>query len=200
VASLQRAVARGDDDDVAVRVGQALGLDVPGLVEVALHEALPATERGDRLTGRRLEQLGDLLHRAGDLQPATTAAERGLDRNGETVLGGERDNLVGTGDRVGRARHLGGAHLLRDVAGLDLVAQRLDGRGRGTDPDQPGVDDGLRERGVLGEEAVAGMDSVGAGALCDAEDLLDVEVRVRRGRPVEGERLVGQLRVQRCRV
>ena len=61
VAALQRAVAGRDDDDVAVAVGEALGLDVPRLVEVALDEALAAAERGDRLADRRLEQLGDLL-------------------------------------------------------------------------------------------------------------------------------------------
>ena len=65
VAALQRAVAGGDDDDVAVLVGQALGLDVPRLVEVLLDEALAAAERRDRLADRRLEELGDLLERRG---------------------------------------------------------------------------------------------------------------------------------------
>ena len=45
VAALQRAVAGGDDHDVAVLVGQALGLDVARLVEELLHEALAAAER-----------------------------------------------------------------------------------------------------------------------------------------------------------
>ena len=44
VAALQRAVAGGDDDDVAVLVGQALGLDVARLVEELLDEALAAAE------------------------------------------------------------------------------------------------------------------------------------------------------------
>ena len=52
VAALKRAVAGRHHDHVAVLVGQALGLDVPGLVEIALHEALPATERGDGLADR----------------------------------------------------------------------------------------------------------------------------------------------------
>ena len=45
VAALQRAVAGGDDDDVAVLVGEALGLDVARLVEELLDEALAAAER-----------------------------------------------------------------------------------------------------------------------------------------------------------
>jgi hypothetical protein len=52
VAALQGAVAGGDDDDVAVRIREALGLDVAGLVEVLLHEALAATERRDGLAHR----------------------------------------------------------------------------------------------------------------------------------------------------
>ena len=65
VAALERAVAGGDDHDVAVLVGQALGLDVARLVEVLLDEALAAAERRDGLADRRLVELGDLLHRRG---------------------------------------------------------------------------------------------------------------------------------------
>ncbi len=49
--------------DVAVLVGEALGLHVPRLVEVLLDEALAPTERRDRFTRRRLELRGDLLAR-----------------------------------------------------------------------------------------------------------------------------------------
>ena len=45
VPALQRAVPGGDHHDVAVGVGQALGLDVPRAVQVALDEALAAAER-----------------------------------------------------------------------------------------------------------------------------------------------------------
>src|SRR5690606_1794625 len=46
----------------------------------------------------------------------------------------------------------------------------------GTDPDEPGVDDGAGEVGVLGEEPVSGVDGVGAGALGRVEDRVDVEI------------------------
>ena len=95
VAALQRAVAGGDDDDVAVLVGEALGLDVARVVEVALDEALAAAERRDGLAHGGLEQLGDLLEGAGDLQAAAAAAEGRLDGDGQAVLLREGDDLVG---------------------------------------------------------------------------------------------------------
>ena len=95
VPALQRAVAGRHDDDGAVLVGEALRLDVPRLVEEPLDEALAAPERGVRLAHRGVVELGDLLHRAGDLQPATAAAVRRLDGDRQPVLLGERHDLVG---------------------------------------------------------------------------------------------------------
>ena len=64
------------------------------LVEVALDEALAATERGDGLAHGAVVQLGDLFALAGDLQAATAAAEGRLDRDRQAVLVGEREHLV----------------------------------------------------------------------------------------------------------
>ncbi len=192
-AALQGAVAGAGDDDVAVLVGEDLGLDVAGLVEVLLDEALAAAERGDGLTGGRLEELGDLLHPVGDLHAATATTEGGLDRDGQAVLLGELHDLVGSRDGVlGTGGHRG-VGPLGDVAGGDLVAEVPDGLRRGADPDQAGVDDGLREVGVLGEEAVAGVDGVGAGLGGGVEDLVEDQVRLRGGGSSESEGLVGQL-------
>src|SRR5690606_39975149 len=89
VAALQRAVARGDDDDRAVVVGEALGLDVAGPVEEPLAEALATAEGGGRLAHGGGEHLRDLLGGAGDLEAAPAAAERGLDRDRQPVLRSE---------------------------------------------------------------------------------------------------------------
>ena len=145
-----------------MRVGKALGLDVPGIVEVALDEALAPSERGNSLAHGGIEQLGDLLDGAGDLEAATAAPEGSLDRNREPVLLGEGDDLIGTVHRVGCSWHLRGTGLLGDVASRHLVAERPDRRGRRPDPGEPGVDHGLGEVGILGEEAVPGMDGIGA--------------------------------------
>jgi hypothetical protein len=76
---------------------------VARLVEVLLHEALAAAEGGDRLARGRLEQLGDLVELAGDLEAASAAAVGGLDGDGQADLLGEGDDLIGARDRPGRA-------------------------------------------------------------------------------------------------
>jgi hypothetical protein len=172
VAALQRAVTGRDDHHVAVEVGQALGLDVARSVQVALDEALAAAEGGDRLAGGRVEQLRDLLDGVCHLQPAATTAEGRLDRNRKTVLLGEGHDLVAALHRVRGAGHQGCVRPGRDVAGLDLVAQGVDRLGGGPDPDQSGGENRLGERGVLGQEAVAGVDRVSAGPGRDVEQLL----------------------------
>ena len=100
VAALEGAVARGDDHDVAVLVGQALGLDVPRLVQVPLDEALAPAERCDGLADRRVEELGDLLLLPRHLEAAAAAAEGRLDGDRQAVL-------LGEGDRPRRRRRRG---------------------------------------------------------------------------------------------
>jgi hypothetical protein len=97
---LQRAVAGRDDHDVAVLVGQALGLHVTRLVEELLDQALAAAEGADGLAHGGLEGVRDLLDRAGYLEAAATAAVDSLDRHRQAVLLRERDDLVRVLDGV----------------------------------------------------------------------------------------------------
>ena len=196
VAPLEGAVAGGDDDDVAVLVRQALRLDVAGVVQEALDEALAATEGRDGLAHRRLEQLGDLLEVTGDLQPSATAAVGGLDGDGQPVLFRELDDLVGALDRVRRAGNQRGVGSEGDVARLDLVAEAVDGLGAGPDPHQTGVDDLLREAGVLGEEAVAGVNGIRTRLVGDLDELVLQQVGVAGRRAPEGVGLVRDLDVE----
>ena len=201
VPALQRAVAGGDDDDRAVLVRQALRLDVPRTVEVPLDEALAAPERRDRLAGGGLEHLVDLARLAGDLQATAAAAERRLDGDGQAVLRDERVDLLDARAPGPACRRPAGAPARCAMwRALTLSPSASMADGRGTDPDQAGVDDGLREAGVLGEEAVAGVHGVGPGAPRDVEQLGDVEVRLGRAGAVQRERLVGDAHVQRLAV
>ncbi len=200
VAPLQRAVSGRHDDDVAVVVGQALGLDVARLVQVALDEALAAAECGDRLAGGGVEQLGDLLHGACDFHPSAAAAEDRLDGDRETVLLGEGHDLFAALHRVGGAGDHVCVRLGGDMAGLDLVAQGLDRFGGWADPDQPGVENCLGERGILGQEPIAGVNRVCAGFDGDGQKLLLHQVGVARSRPAKGVGLVRNFDVQRVTV
>ena len=192
VAALQRAVAGGDHDDVAVLVGQALGLDVARLVEELLHEALAAAEGGLGLAHRGLEGSATSSLLRATLRPRPPPPKAALIAIGRpfSSANSTASSASSTGSLVPASER--GADLLGDVAGLDLVAEVLDRLGRRADPDEPGVDDGLGEVAVLGEEAVAGVHRVGTGLLGGGDDLLDVEVGVGRGGAVEGVRLVGQ--------
>ena len=193
VTTLQGAVTGRDDLHGAVLVGDALGLDVTRLVEVALHETLAASESSDGLAHRRLVEMDDLVHRASDLEAATAASEGGLDSDRQAVFLGELDDLLRAVDRVGGAGNERGADLLGDVTGLNLVAESPNGLRRRADPDEPGIDDSLGEVGVLGEEPVPGVDRVDLGPTGNVEDLVHVKVGLSRGHAVEGEGLVGKL-------
>ena len=128
----------------------------------------PRPNARDRLADRGLEGVGDLLSSRATLRPRPPPPNAALIAIGRPCSSANGDDLVGVLERVLGAGRQRGADLLGDVPGLDLVAEALDRRRRRADPDQPGVDDGLGEVGVLGEEAVAGVHRVGAGLLGDA--------------------------------
>ena len=200
VAALQGTVAGGDHHHVAGGIGQALGLHVAGGVQEALHEALAAAERRSGLTDGGLVELGDVLALADHLDAAASTAVGGLDGQGESVLVGEGQDLVRTGDRVSGSRDQGCADLLGQVAGGDLVSELFDGgRGR-TDPDEAGVLHGPGEVGVLREEAVPGVDRISLGCAGGLDDLLDHQVGVCGGGSAQGDGLVCQAHVQRVPV
>ena len=196
VAALQGAVAGGDHHDVAVRIGQALGLNVTRGIQEALDEALAATERRGCLAHGGLVHLDNALAVAGHLDAAATATEGGLHGNRQTVLVGEGNNLVGGLDRILGTRNQGSAHLLGDVARGHLVAQLGNGLGGGANPGQAGVDALLSELRVFGEEAVAGVHGVGTGTDGHLDELIHHQVGLCRGGTAQGVRLIGQLHVQ----
>ena len=61
-------------------------------------------------------------------------------------------------ERDGRPRHDRDPGRLGTAARRQLVAERLQRRGRRSDEDEPGGLDRAGEAGILGQEAVAGVD------------------------------------------
>ncbi len=82
------------------------------------------------------------------------------------------------------------------MAGRGLVTEAPDRFGWRSDPGQPGVDDGLGEVGVFRQEAVSGVDGVGAAGATRVENLVDPQVRITRRAAGEGVRFVRDAYVQ----
>src|SRR5207247_8584159 len=85
-------------------------------------------------------------------------------------------------------------------AGAVRAPHRAAGGRRWTAEDEPGGAARLGERGVLGEEPVAGMDRVGAGRLRDVYEPLDVEVALGGGGGPDRVHLVGHEHMKRLAV
>ena len=109
---------------------------------------------------------------------------------GQAVLFGEGAGLGGGFHRAVAAGDQRGAGADGGLAGGDFVAEQPDGVRGGADPDESGVEDGLGEVGVLGQEAVAGVEGVGAGVGRGGEQLGDVQVGVRGRVAAQGVGLV----------
>ena len=182
MAALDRAVALAEVDDVAVLVGQHLHLDVARVGQVALEVDGRVGEELLALAGGALERLLELVGLERDAEALAAAAARRLDGDRVADLLGDLAGVldVSTGSVVPGT--IGTPALLHQLAGAGLGAHRLDRRRGRPDERDPGVLEPLGERGVLGQEAVAGMHGLGAGGLDDLHQLVDVQVGL-GGRP-----------------
>ena len=126
--------------------------------------------------------------------PAAAAAGDRLQHHRVADLRRHRGDL-GVGRVSGQGR-FGAGHdrrpgADRGLARPGLAAHDPDRLGRRADERQAGLDAGLGERGVLGQEAIAGMHGIGAGAAGDVDQLGDVEIALRRRVAGERPRLAG---------
>ena len=133
-----------------------------------------------------------------DAHAAAAAAEGGLQDDRVADAPGQVDGGAGARPAARRCRAPPGmSGRLGLLAGGGLVAHQLQQLGGRADEDDAGRLAGPGELGVLGQEAVAGVDGVGAVALGDADDAGDVQVGLDRIQPlVERVGLVGLVAVQ----
>ena len=197
---LGRAVAGSEVDAIAEGVGHHLHLDVAGFGEVALHVELVPSEIGQRLAPGGLDGGLDFTVASDDLHASATAAVGGLDRNRVAELGTEGVHLGRVGDQIGGTGHAGHADPLGRLAGGDLVAHHLDRLGPRADEGDAPLGDRSCEVGILGEEPIAGVDTVGSRRLDGVEDCLGVQVALGGGSAAQRVGLVGQTHVQRVSV
>ena len=165
-----------------------------------LEEHRRVAERAVGLAHRLVERAAELFVRVDAAHAAAAAAGDGLREDREADLVGLREQLVDVLRGRGRLQH-GNARGDRVLLRGDLVARHLEHRGGRSDEGDAVLRCRLGELGVLGEEAVARVDRVGAGLQGDADDLVDVEVGAHR-MPLLADlvRLVGLQPVHRVAV
>ena len=159
-----------------VRVEEHLDLDVTRALEIALEDEPVVAEGPMRLASGGRQRLGQRARLADDAHALAAASGAGLDQQGiadALRLGGQRRVVL---RRAVVARDRRNAVGGRAPASLGLVAHRGDRLGRRPDPAEAGGGHVAGEVRILGEEAVAGVDRVGADARRDREDRLAVEV------------------------
>ena len=194
VPALRRAVALAEREDLAVRVGKDLHLDMPRpLDELLEHEPLVVERRGHdapRLR-QRVPQGGRLAHA---LHPDAAAARDRLHhhRVADPRRGGDERFVALVRVHVaGQHRH---ARALRERLRLRLVAERCQHLGVRADEAHPRGDDGPREGWRLREEAVPGMNEIRFGLARRGDHALDVEIRLGRGWRTDAQRDIGLAR------
>jgi hypothetical protein len=175
VATLHGAVPLEEVDHVARRVREDLHLDVARADHGLLEEDRRVAEGRLGLTHAGLERVAQVL---APLDPAHAASATTSDRLGEDreadLLGGS-DEGVDVGARL-RALEGGQPGLPGGGDGACLVAGQVQHRRRRADEGDPGAGALLGEVGVLRQEAVAGVDRVGAGLDGRAHDRRGIEV------------------------
>ena len=150
------------------------------VAERRLGLALGADDRRRKLAGR--------IDRA---HAAPAAAGGRLHQHGETDLVGglcQRCLVLRLAVIAGHQRHAG---LFHQRLRARLRAHRRHHLGGRTDEHQSGIEASLRELGIFRQEAVAGMDGLGAGLARGFDHAFDVEIAVARPRRPEQHGLVG---------
>ncbi len=178
VAALDRTVAFVEVQAVAMAIGEYLDLHVARLQQVFLHQHPRVAEGGLGLAlggGKGLGQLGFVLHH---LHALAAAASGGLEQDRVADPSGfpaEGLGVLGFAVVAGHQRHAGFFH---QRLGRRLAAHGVDGRRRRPEEEQAGFLAGAGEVGVLREEAVAGVDRLGAAGEGGGDDPVAAQVAV----------------------
>ena len=195
---LQGAFALEQRQQIAMAVADHLHLDVAGIVDIFLDQHAVVAERRLGLALGADDGRPKLGGRAHDAHAAAAAAGGRLHQHRKADLVGglrERRLVLGLAVIAGHQRHAG---LLHQRLGAGLRAHRRHHLGGRTDEDEAGLGAGLREFGIFGQEAVAGMHGFRAGSARRFDHALDIEIAVAGPRRSEQHRLIGHCDMHRA--
>ena len=200
VATLDGAVAFAEVNDVALRVAKDLELDVARVLDEFLDVYAAVAKSFLRLVAGGVVALdeGDVVVRGAHTLAA--AAGHGLDHDRVAdVLGNLQRLLLGVDDVLGTGgdRHTG---LAGQFAAERLVLEGVHRGGFRPDKADVAAFANVGKVGVLGEEAVAGVNGVDVGDLGCADDAVDAQVTFVAGGAADADRLVGHLCVHGIRI
>jgi hypothetical protein len=176
VAALDGAVALEEMDDVAVPVAQHLHFDVAGVLDALLQEHLRAAEGLGRLGHDALVSARELPGVCATTDTAATAAGGRLEHDRKAELFRQAYRLVGALEVAFTARDHRDTGRLHGAPRCGLVAHVPDDAGRRADEDHPAPRTDLGQLGVLGEEAVAGVQGMTSGGDRQVHEPVGVEI------------------------
>ncbi len=200
VAALYRAVAFAQGHDAALAIAHDLHLDVACAVDQPFGIERPVAEGGFRFSGTARSKASAIspAWRTGRMpRPPPPAMALIITPDFACFSKNARTHReIGGAVRAGQQRH---RCLDRMGAGARLVAEEVELLGRRTDEDQSRLGAGLREGGILRQEAVARMHRVAARRLRGRDDASDIEIG-RRAPPLQGLDLIDAPDMQGRRV
>ena len=180
--ALERTFALVEMDRV-LAVAEHLNFDMPRAGDVALEIEAAIAECGARFGGCLRNLLAKLFRRLGDTNAAPAAPRRGLDHQRIAEASAGFDRRIDPLDPSFRAGDDADIRARRHLARRGFVAHGADRFRFRADEDQPRRLDHLSEIRVLGEEAVARMNGVGAARHGGRDDRIFVEIGFAGVRP-----------------
>ena len=129
---------------------------------------------------------------ADNLHAAAAAAGSGLEDDRKANLARQSFGFFVGANAAVRPRHGRDAKFNGGAFGGDLVAHQADVLGPRTDKLHVVVGENFGKARILGEKAVARMNSIGAGDLAGREQSRNVEIAVLGGRRADADALVGE--------
>ncbi len=197
MAALNRAFTLPQIHGIAELIGQQLDFDVARVFEEFLNEHAAVTEAGGGFGGSERHAFDELLLVARHAHALAPAPGGGFDHHRVANFLGELLCFRFRLDRFQTARHNVYTGFLGDDLRLNFIAHRLDGCGGRADQYDATLFQRCRKFGILRQEAIAGMHRIGTGLIDGGEDIINLQVAMRRGRRADINGLIGFLHMQR---